>query len=182
MSQSHQTGGDEAVLPAEALDSIFTLLVQEGFQPVGPVVQDGHLKLDTVSTAGDLPQGWTTAADAGIFRLSRRDDQAYFGFNLGQESWKKFLFPSRLPLVKSQRLDNGITFEPVTDTEAAYALIGVRACELAALHVHDRTLRDWALCRSHLCLPPAGRFYRGGQLHRVGRRLFLRLSGHRARR
>ena len=142
MSQSLQTYGDEAVLPAKALDSLFTLLVHEGFQPVGPVVYDGHLKLDAMSTVGDLPQGWTTAADAGIFRLARRGDQAYFGFNLGQESWKNFLFPSRLPLVKSQHLDNRITFEPIADTAPPYALIGVRACELAALSVHDRTLRD----------------------------------------
>ena len=128
------------------------------------------------------PKGWTTEADAGIFRLARRGDQAYFGFNLGQESWKKFLFPSRLPLVRSQRLDNRLTFEAIADTAPPYALIGVRACELAALHVHDRTLRDGPYPDPDLHLPPASRFYRGGQLHRVGRRLFLRLSGDRARR
>ena len=182
MSQSLQTNGDEAVLPAEALESLVTLLGQEGFQPVGPMVQDGHLKLDCLSTVGDLPQGWTTDADAGIFRLSRRSDQAYFGFNLGQESWKKFLFPAQLPLVRSQRLDNRLTFEAIADTAPPYALIGVRACELAALDVHDRTLPRRALPGSGLHRPPAGRFYRGGELHRVGCRLFLRLPGHRARR
>jgi sulfhydrogenase subunit beta (sulfur reductase) len=142
MSQSFQTNGDETVLPAEALESLVTLLRQEGFQPVGPMVQDGHLKMDCLSTVGDLPRGWTTDADAGIFRLARRGDQAYFGFNLGQESWKKFLFPSQLPLIKTQRLENRITFEAVADTAPPFAMIGVRACELAAIHVHDRTLRD----------------------------------------
>ncbi len=142
MPQSLQTAGDEAVLPAEALDSLFTLLVREGFQPVGPTVQDSHLVLNNLESVADLPQGWTTEADASLFRLARRGDQAYFGFNLGQESWKKFLFPAQLPLVRSQRLDNRLTFEPIVDTAPPYALIGVRACELAALHVHDRTLRD----------------------------------------
>ena len=55
----------------------------------------------------DLPQGWTTEAEAGHFRLVRRADQAYFGFNLGQESWKKFLFPSQLPLFRAQRQESG---------------------------------------------------------------------------
>ncbi len=142
MSQSLRTDGDEAVLPAEALDSLFNALRQEGFQPVGPLVQDGHLKLDYLSSIGDLPRGWTTEADAGIFRLAHRGDQAYFGFNLGQESWKKFLFPAHLSLVRSQRLDNRLTFEAIADSAPPYALIGVRACELAALDVHDRTLRD----------------------------------------
>ena len=57
MSQSFQPKGNEAVLPAEALSSLFDLLVQEGFQPVGPTVQDGHLVLDNLNRADDLPQG-----------------------------------------------------------------------------------------------------------------------------
>ena len=142
MSQSLQPKDDQAVLPAEALSSLFKLLVQEGFQLAGPTVQDGHLVLDYFSRVEDLPQGWTTEADAGVFRLARRNDPAYFGFNLGQESWKKFLFPSRLPLFQAQRLKGGLNFQPVPDTAPPYALIGVRACELAALDVHDRTLRD----------------------------------------
>ena len=95
-----------------------------------------------MSHSEDLPRGWTTSADAGIFRLARRPEQAYFGFNLGQESWKKYLFPSRLPLFQAQRRQGGVSFQPIADTAPPFALIGVRACELAALEVQDRTLRD----------------------------------------
>jgi sulfhydrogenase subunit beta (sulfur reductase) len=140
MSQSLPPQGEAAILPAAALTLLFELLQQEGFQPVGPTVQDGHLVLDTLDNVADLPQGWTTEADAGAFRLVRRQDLAYFGFNLGQESWKKFLFPSQLPLFRAQRQDKGVTFRPLADTAPPYALIGVRACELAALEVQDRTL------------------------------------------
>ena len=142
MSQSFQPKGHEAVLPAAALATLFELLEQEGFQPVGPTIQDGHLVLDTLGRVTELPQGWTTTADAGIFKLSRRPEPAYFGFNLGQESWKKYLFPSRLSLFQAQRRQGGVSFQQVTDTAPPYALIGVRACELAALEVQDRTLRD----------------------------------------
>ena len=141
MSQSLLPVGDEAVLPAAALTTLFDLLVEEGFQPVGPTVQDGHLVLGTLGSVADLPQGWTTEADAGFFRLVRRADQAYFGFNLGQESWKKFLFPSQVPLFRAQRQEKNVTFLPLPDDMPPYALIGVRACELAALAVQDRTLR-----------------------------------------
>jgi sulfhydrogenase subunit beta (sulfur reductase) len=133
--------GDEVVLPVAALSTLLDLLVQDGFQPIGPTIQDGHLVLDSLSSVADLPQGWTTEADAGTFRLARRQDKAYFGFNLGQESWKKFLFPSQLALFRAQRQESGLTFQAIPDTAPPYALIGVRACELAALAVHDRTLR-----------------------------------------
>jgi formate hydrogenlyase subunit 6/NADH:ubiquinone oxidoreductase subunit I len=142
MSQSHPQVGDKAVLPAAALSTLLDLLVQDGFQPIGPTIQDGHLVLDSLSSVADLPQGWTTEADAGTFKLSRRTDPAYFGYNLGQESWKKFLFPSQLALFRAQRQESGLMFQPIPDTAPPYALIGVRACELAALEVHDRTLRQ----------------------------------------
>lgn len=142
MSQYLPDVGDKAVLPSEALNTLFDLLVQAGFQPVGPTIQDGHLVLDLLSSAADLPQGWTTEADAGAFRLVRRTDQAYFGFNLGQESWKKFLFPPELPMFRAHRRENEVTFQPIPDTAPPYAFIGVRACELAALAVHDRVLRQ----------------------------------------
>jgi sulfhydrogenase subunit beta (sulfur reductase) len=140
MSQIPLFRGEAAILPAAALATLFELLKQEGFQPVGPTVRDGHLVLDTLEGAADLPQGWTTEADAGAFRLVGRADQAYLGYNLGQESWKKFLFPSRLPLFRAERRDKSVTYQPIADQAPPYALIGVRACELAALEVHDRTL------------------------------------------
>jgi hypothetical protein len=60
MSQSFQPKGNEAVLPAEAIGSLLDLLVQEGFQPAGPTVQDGYLRLDHLTNVENLPQGWTT--------------------------------------------------------------------------------------------------------------------------
>jgi formate hydrogenlyase subunit 6/NADH:ubiquinone oxidoreductase subunit I len=98
--------------------------------------------LDTLESVTELPQGWTTEADAGAFRLARRPDQAYFGYNLGQESWKKFLFPSQLPLFWTERRDREVIYQPLPDSAPRYALLGVRACELAALKVHDRILRQ----------------------------------------
>ncbi len=144
MSQFRWPGGAGAVMPAAALGDLLALLWREGFQPVGPTVQDGYLGLDVLHTPADLPQGWTTEADAGWFRLQRSDRAAFFGFNLGQESWKKFLFPPRLPVVTAARQDGLISFAAPARPPTAYALIGVRACELAALAVLDRTLRQGA--------------------------------------
>lgn len=140
MSQFRQPAGAGAIIPAAAFDDLLTLLRRDGFQPVGPTVQDGYLELEVLNTAADLPQGWTTEADAGRFRLRRRGDAAFFGFNLGQESWKKYLYPARLPVAAATRQDGVISFAAPDGPRTAYALMGVRACELAALAVLDRTL------------------------------------------
>ncbi len=109
---------------------------------MGPTVVDNRLVLDTLGGPEELPRGWTTAAAPGAFELHRRPDKAFFGFNLGQESWKKFLFPAQAPLVQVQRHGDEIHYQPVGDEMPPLALLGVRACELAALAVHDRVLLD----------------------------------------
>jgi sulfhydrogenase subunit beta (sulfur reductase) len=138
MSQPLLHVGDEAVLPAAAFPALYTILVQQGYQPVGPTIQDGRLVLDALGGVADLPQGWTTEADAGVFRLARRADAAFFGYNLGQEFWKKFLYPASLPLFRVQRQEGGLTFQPLLQEAPPFACIGVRACELAALAIQDK--------------------------------------------
>ncbi|HAY21648.1 MAG TPA: sulfite reductase subunit A [Desulfobacterales bacterium] len=138
MSTPRLQVGEEAVISAAVLPILIDVLVQEGFQPVGPTVQDGYLVLDALSGTADLPQSWTTDADAGVFRLTRRDDQAYFGFNLGQESWKKYLYPPSVPLFRTERQESELRFQYLPEEVPSYAFIGVRACELAALAIHDR--------------------------------------------
>jgi len=140
MSSSVIHRGAAAVLTVAALPDLFALLRQDGFQPVGPTIRDGYLVLDCLEGPDDLPRGWTTEAAAGFFRLQRRQDEAYFGFNLGQESWKKYLYPARVPLVTATRHDDAISFAPTATSIPAYACIGVRPCELAAIAVQDRIL------------------------------------------
>jgi ferredoxin len=59
---------------------------------------------------------------------------------LGQHSWKQFLFPANLRLWQAQRQERNWQVAAFADAEPPYAFLGVRACDLAALEVHDRTL------------------------------------------
>ena len=137
MSNLHM--GDEVVLTAADLATLYDILMQQGFQAVGPTIQDGGLVLDVLGGPADLPQGWTSEAEAGSFRLAPRTDAAFFGYNLGMESWKKFFYPPRLALLQVQsRDDGGLHFQACSQEALPLALIGVRACELAALAVQDR--------------------------------------------
>jgi ferredoxin len=78
--------------------------------------------------------------EAGRYRLERRTDEALFGYVVGPQSWKKLLFPAELRLWKLRRSEGGFEEESDSQPEPHYALIGVRACEIAAMRVQDRVL------------------------------------------
>ena len=49
------------------------------------------------------PLGWTAFQEGGTFRLEPRQDQAFFGFAVGQQSWKQFLLPPHQTLWQAHR-------------------------------------------------------------------------------
>ena len=85
-----------------------------------------------------MPIGWTDVQDGGSYRLQRRDDDALFGYAVGQHSWKKMLFPPRTELFRAERSNGSLRFMPSDVPEVRYAFLGVRACELAAMAIQDR--------------------------------------------
>ncbi len=119
------------------LDRLFDALCEAGYELKGPTVRDGAIVYERIRTALDLPIGWTDRQDAASYRLQRRSDQACFGFVVGPHSWKRFLFPAELRLWSARRTSSG--FEVNSEHDAPkLALIGVRACELAAIAIQDK--------------------------------------------
>lgn len=108
---------------------------------LGPVVGDGMIGIGPVATADDLAIGWTDDQAPGRYRAVRRDDDAWFGFAVGERSWRREVSPPREVLVRIRRTDDD-PFEVVPSDPAAgvepVAWVGVRACDLAALAVTDR--------------------------------------------
>ena len=95
------------------------------------MLKDGAICYDDISSAADLPAGWTDEQDAATYRVRRRDDQALFGYNVGPQSWKKYLFPSVIRLAAAAAAADAPEPE-------RFAFIGVRACELRAIAIQDR--------------------------------------------
>jgi sulfhydrogenase subunit beta (sulfur reductase) len=129
-----------SVIERGDLDRLLGALHEQGFETVGPVRRGDAIVYDTIASAADLPAGWTDEQEAGHYRLKRRDDAMLFGYNVGPSAWKRFLFPPALALWQVTRAERGFTLSADDQPVPRYALIGVRACELAALRVHDRVL------------------------------------------
>jgi len=126
------------LLPAHDLDRLIQALRGAGYQVVGPIQGDGAILYDEVISSADLPQGWTENQEKGRYRLDSRPDDAYFGFNLGPHSWKKYLFPPKRPVFRADKTDDSIQFLEVTEPPPSLAFLGVRSCELHAMAIQDR--------------------------------------------
>jgi len=124
------------------LDTLIGVLRDEGYQVVGPTLQERAIVFDTVTGAGDLPQGWTDRQGKGSYRLERRDDEAYFGYAVGPHSWKKFLFPPARRLWRGTRSETRFELDSELPEPPRFAFLGVRSCDLHAIRIQDRVFRD----------------------------------------
>ncbi|MCS7315170.1 MAG: 4Fe-4S dicluster domain-containing protein [Bryobacterales bacterium] len=124
------------------LDQLIAKLKELGYQVVGPRLGDGAIVYDAIEGVKDLPAGWTEEQEAGIYRLRRREDDALFGYNLGPQSWKRFLHPPVLRILAAEKSNGEFRILPPLDRPPRYAFLGVRACELAAIAVLDRVLLE----------------------------------------
>jgi sulfhydrogenase subunit beta (sulfur reductase) len=130
--------GAKLLMPAVDFPQLLVALGRLGYRMVGPTLRDGQLIYGDLTGVADLPVGWTDAQEPGVFRLQPRNDQALFGYGVGQHSWKQFLFPSHHLLWRAERHENGFQIVPPTENVPRYAFIGVRACDLQAMAVQDR--------------------------------------------
>jgi ferredoxin len=129
------------ILHAEELTKLIELLSCKGYGTIGPFVRDGAIVYERIESSAQLPAGWTDEQERGCYRLKRREDQAWFGYAVGPHSWKRYLHPAEVQLWSAER--RGGTFRILNNEmgpKQPYALLGVRACDLAAIKVQDRVL------------------------------------------
>jgi ferredoxin len=134
--------GDQVVLGKSGLAALLQRVRAEGFQLIGPTVRDEAIVYADLGGIEDLPAGWTEEQEAGRYRLRRRGDEALFGYAVGPHSLKQFLFVPRVRLVQLRK--EGRTFGVTTPREPPprLAVLGPRACDLAAVDVQDRVFAD----------------------------------------
>jgi ferredoxin len=140
MTASHQV--ESWLLPKARLDDLISLLRQDGYEVIGPRVEQQAIVYARVQSTKDLPIGWTDRQTPGSYRLEKRQDDAYFGYAVGPHSWKKYLFPPTLRLWQARRNDAGFQVHDARPDPPRRALLGVRACELHAIAVQDRVFLD----------------------------------------
>ena len=124
------------------LNTLFKTLKKSGYQTIGPTVRDSAIVYDEINSTEALPIGYTDTQDGGKYRIKKGKEKTYFGFNVGPQSWKKYLHPPVLNLWTAKQNDKGFSIETTKDDIPQYAFIGVRSCELNAILIQDKVFMD----------------------------------------
>ncbi len=128
-------------LPRSSVDSLFDALRDQGFSRlVGPVARDGAIVYREIASAADLPRGMRDRQAPGTYRLeTQHDGVRMFSWANGPQALKPLTFAPREPLWRCARDESGgLTFADVEREHEPTAVIGVRACDLAALQIHQQ--------------------------------------------
>jgi ferredoxin len=129
-------------LTREGLADLLRTLRGDGFRLVGPTLRGGAIVYGAIDGIEDLPEGWTEEQEAGRYRVVRRDDRALFGFAVGPESFKRSFFAPTVRLWRARREDGSFVVLDQAEAVPRLALVGVRSCDLHAIAIQDRILRD----------------------------------------
>lgn len=123
------------------INDLIQSLRQQNYKVIGPTPRGAAIVLDEITSASQLPVGWTDEQAPAQYRLKERADNAFFGFSAGPHPWKRYLFPPVLRLFSTRRDGDGFSLpkEVVpSDDENQYALLGVRACDLGGIQIQDK--------------------------------------------
>jgi sulfhydrogenase subunit beta (sulfur reductase) len=131
------------LLPGERLDALFAALGADGRQVIGPTVVDGAIVLGELASVDDLPVGLGLETAPGRARIVDRGDRRRFSYAVGPTSLKPLVFPPRVEALAFEvRPDGSPGIRLAVPERRPVAVLGARACDLAALACQDHVLRD----------------------------------------
>ena len=126
-------------LPRTALTQLLAVLTQAGYRCVGPQVRDGAIVYDNLRDVQDLPRGVHDRQAPGAYRIETSASPRCFAWATGPQALKPLLFAPQETLWRAERdAQGGLRFVETAPATEALAVIGVRACDLAALRLHDQ--------------------------------------------
>ncbi|MCB1787180.1 MAG: 4Fe-4S dicluster domain-containing protein [Gammaproteobacteria bacterium] len=130
---------DVRFLPRQAFDVLLEALRQAGYRVVGPTVENGAVQYRDLAGAAQLPAGWTDDQAPGHYRLTRVESARCFAWATGPQALKPYLFGAREVLWEVSRDAQGaLSFAAPPAEQQPLAVIGARACDIAALSLQDR--------------------------------------------
>jgi ferredoxin len=140
MSTDSTTSRDTAgFLAREQLDTLLEAGRAQGYRWQGPRLRDGAIVLAPLDSAADLPWGIGDRQAAGEYRTRPGDPRRAFAWANGPQMLKPLVFAPREVLWRVKRDGQGrLGFAAETPLVAPTAVLGVRACDLAALGLQDQ--------------------------------------------
>lgn len=127
-------------LPRASFQRLIDALRAAGHRCIGPKVKDGAIVYEALERADELPSGIAVDQSPGQYRV--RETPAtprQFAWANGPQALKPLLFVPRETIWRATRsADGSLSFAEAAVQAEAIALIGARACDLAALALQDQ--------------------------------------------
>lgn len=123
----------------DRFQDLLNKLQTAGYTCIAPQVKDGAIIYDEISSVEQLPQGINDKQQPGSYSLSNSSSANYFDWANGPQAIKPLLFTAKEKLWStSQDADGKLTFKVAEEEIKKLAIIGARACDVAALKIHDQ--------------------------------------------
>lgn len=126
------------VISRNELTSLLGQLQVEGYRVIGPQVEQGCIRYRTLEDATQLPWGYRDQQQPGRYHIESMGSDRAFAWANGPEALKPLFFSPQERLWQVEKSGDGLAFRESLPESERLAIIGVRACDLAALNVHDQ--------------------------------------------
>ena len=127
-----------ALLPHAVFDQLIHTLKQKKYRVLGPMIKEGAVMYEEISTSKDLPIGWKDHQTPGQYRLTKTSSQRFFDIVHGPESLKRQTFAPRETLLTIEKKKKRISVTPQVPRVEPTAIFGIRSCDIAGLQIQDR--------------------------------------------
>lgn len=137
------TGVDQGIkdvwfLSMQGLGHMVSTLRDKGYTVVAPTARDGVISFAEIVSVDQIASGVRDEMGPGHYRLIDDPLSRPFNYVVGQDSPKRFFFPPKLDLVSMHIEGKRFVLDSLAPKPPKLAILGVRPCDLAAIHVQDR--------------------------------------------
>lgn len=129
---------NKGLLKKAHFQTLFDVLHRCGYKVVGPVVKDGAILYQPVTTYSQLAYEVIDEQQPGGYTLSAGSGGRYFEWNTGPQALKPLLFKPQQTLWTCHSDDGELSFKQASPQAEPLAVLGVRACDLSALALQDQ--------------------------------------------
>lgn len=129
-------------LPRAEFPALLESLHRSGYTCVGPQLRDSAIVYDRLTDVSQLPQGVRTVQVPGSYRTHSDGSPRHFSWANGPQALKPIVFKPREVMWTAERQGKGFRFQDDKEDVTPTAVIGVRACDLAALRLQDQHFLD----------------------------------------
>jgi ferredoxin len=125
-------------LTLEQLPVLIAALMQRGYRCLGPEARNGAIVMAELLSPEALARGLQAEQAPGHYQLTTDPRNRYFAWANGPQAIKPHAFAAQETLWQVQRDEQGgLQFAAVRPEAPSLAIIGARACDLAALALQD---------------------------------------------